>query len=204
MRRGKGPGNRGVRQGWEAHNFKENRLALSNKQQAFINEYLVDRNATRAAIRAGYSEKGARVQGHRLLTDANVSAEIKARVDEKAMTANEVLERLADMARGDISDLMALTPSGFTFELMVKDKDGNLIPNPKTKLIKKIKQKVTTILGKKEDDEDREIIETEIELYDAQAALVQLGKHHKLFTDQVQISGEVGIIWDLPTSEPQS
>jgi phage terminase small subunit len=160
-------------------------LALSNKQQVFIESYLRCFNATKAASDAGYSHPNK--QGPRLLVNVGISAAIKARIEEKAMSADEVLLRLADMARGDISDLMALTPGGFTFELMVKDAEGNYIPNPKTKLIRKIKQKVTTMLGKTEDAEDREIIETEIELYDAQAALVQLGRHHKLFTDKTEV-----------------
>lgn len=49
---------------------------LSAKQQRFVSEYLVDMNATRAAVRAGYSPKCAKVQGSRLLTNANLQREI--------------------------------------------------------------------------------------------------------------------------------
>ena len=45
---------------------------LTNKQKAFIAEYLIDFNATQAAIRAGYSEKTARSQGQRLLTNVDI------------------------------------------------------------------------------------------------------------------------------------
>lgn len=45
----------------------------SDKRKAFVREYITDFNATRAAIRAGYSENGANVQGFRLLTNANVA-----------------------------------------------------------------------------------------------------------------------------------
>lgn len=163
-------------------------MALSGKQIAFVNEYLVDCNATQAAIRAGYSEKTAYAIGWENLRKPEIIEAIRA----KSMGAEEVLLSLTDIARGNIADLMALTPGGFTFELMIKDQDGNLKPNPKLKLVRKIKQKVTTILGKKEDDEDREIIETELELYNAQDALVTLGKFHKLFTEQHEISGPNG------------
>ncbi len=171
---------------------------LTNKQKHFIEEYLVDFNATQAAIRSGYSKKTAGVIGCQNLTKLNISAEISKRIAEKSMSAEEVIIRLADMARGDLADLMEITTSGFTFRLMEKDESGNLIINPKTKLIKKIKQKVTTYLSKKDDGEDREIIDTELELYSAQEALALLGKHHKLFTDNVDLlSGGKQINFDL-------
>jgi hypothetical protein len=107
------------------------------------------------------------------------------------MSADEVLCRLSDIARGDIADLMDITSAGFTFRLLVKDENGNRVVNQNTKLIKKIKQKVTTILGKGESD-DREIIETELELYSAQEALNTLGKYHKLFVDRTELTGKDG------------
>jgi len=163
-------------------------MGLTNKQQAFVNEYTRDFCATQAAIRAGYSGKTAYSLGQRLLKNAEISDAIRQRIEEKTMGADEVLTRLADMARSDMADLMAITTSGFTIELTTKNESGEIIANPKTKLIKKIKQKVTTYLAKSEDGEDREVIETELELYDAQAALVQIGKHLKLFSDPAQVS----------------
>ena len=154
---------------------------------AFVNEYLVDFNATQAAIRAGYSEKSAYSIGWENLRKPEIIEVLR----ERAMSAEEVLMRLSDIARGDIADLMEITPSGFTFRLLVDD-EGERIVNPQTKLIKKIRQKVTTYLAKSEDGEDREIIETELELYDAQAALVQLGKYHKLFVERQEHSGPDG------------
>jgi phage terminase small subunit len=162
-------------------------MALTNKQKAFIDEYLVDFNATQAAIRAGYSEKSAYSIGWENLRKPEIIEAIR----EKAMSAEEVLMRLSDIARGDIADLMNITPAGFTFRLLV-DENGERVVNPNTKLIRKIKQKVTTYLGKTEDAEDREIIETEIELYNAQDALVQLGKYHKLFVDRTETTGADG------------
>jgi phage terminase small subunit len=175
---------------------KENRLALSNKQQVFINEYLVDFNATQAAIRAGYSEKTARSIGSENLSKPDISAEIKRRIEERAMTASEVMIRLSDMARGDMGDFLDIGPMGFVVDLNEAKKRGL------TKLIKKVKLRTQTSVSK--EGIETETHDMEIELYDAQSALVHNGKHLKLFTDQVQISGEVGIIWDLPTSEPQS
>lgn len=55
---------------------------LNDKQKRFAEEYLIDMNATQAAIRAGYSPKTAHVQGARLLSYANVSAYVKERQSE--------------------------------------------------------------------------------------------------------------------------
>ena len=62
--------------------------ALSAKRQAFVANYLLDFNATQAAIRAGYSPRAAKVTGHRLLTDANVMTALAAG-KRKASRANE-------------------------------------------------------------------------------------------------------------------
>ncbi len=53
-------------------------IAMTPKQQRFVTEYLVDLNATQAAIRAGYSEKTARSQGQRLLTNVDIAMAIEA------------------------------------------------------------------------------------------------------------------------------
>lgn len=80
--------------------------ALSAKQQAFVEEYLVDLNATQAAIRAGYSPKTANEQAARLLAKASVSqavAEAKARRTERTeITQDRVLQELYRLAFVDV------------------------------------------------------------------------------------------------------
>lgn len=84
-------------------------MALTPKQQRFIEEYLVDLNGTQAAIRAGYSAKGAKVQAVRLLTNANVSAAVTAakmaRSEKTKIDAEWVLNRLAADATADLAEL---------------------------------------------------------------------------------------------------
>lgn len=62
-------------------------MGLTAKQERFILEYLVDFNATQAAIRAGYAESGAHVEGHRLLRNPKIAERIAA---EGAQTADEL------------------------------------------------------------------------------------------------------------------
>ena len=61
---------------------------MNDKQRRFVDEYLIDQNATRAAIAAGYSPKTARAQGCRLLTNADIAAEIRARQNKLSRELN--------------------------------------------------------------------------------------------------------------------
>lgn len=82
---------------------------LTPKQQRFKDEYLVDLNATKAAIRAGYSISTAAQQGARLLKNVNVLkaiAEAKAARSERTkIDADWVLRTLAEEKQADLSDL---------------------------------------------------------------------------------------------------
>lgn len=153
-------------------------MALSTKQQAFINAYLECYNATEAALRAGYSEKTAHAIGWENLRKPEILEAIQARLDETAMSANEVLMRLAEHARGDIDDY--LDDNG-NFDLAKARRAA------KTKLIKKFKTKTTV---RTYGEAEVETTEVEFELYDAQAALALLGKHHALFTDRSEVNNK--------------
>lgn len=78
---------------------------LTPKQKRFCDEYLVDLNATQAAIRAGYSEKAARDIGAENLTKPNIRSYIDARMAEKESSLiasqDEVLEYLTAVLRGE-------------------------------------------------------------------------------------------------------
>lgn len=138
-------------------------IKLSYKQQAFVNEYLVDFNATRAAKKAGYSDKWTHTNANKLLQNTTIAALIKSELDARAMSAEEALDIITQHAKGDIGEFMSVGSMGFSLDLEEAHRIG------KTRLIKKIKQKTTIFSGKKEED-DREVHEIEIELYDAQAA----------------------------------
>lgn len=83
--------------------------SLNAKTRLFVQEYLVDLNATKAAIRAGYSEKTAYSQGQRLLKNVEVQKAIeeaqKARAEKTETDAAFVLKRLVDEVSADLADL---------------------------------------------------------------------------------------------------
>ena len=94
-------------------------MSLTNKQRAFISEYLKDFNATQAALRAGYSPKTAKAIGCENLTKPDIKAEIDASLDELSMTAEEAVLRMTELARGDLSEF-------FTFVEGIKQPDGRI------------------------------------------------------------------------------
>lgn len=79
-------------------------VAMNARQKRFCDEYLIDCNATQAAIRAGYSPKTAKVTGAKMLTNANLKAYIDEQLErihnEKTADAQEVLEYLTTVMRG--------------------------------------------------------------------------------------------------------
>lgn len=85
-------------------------MALTDKQEMFCREYLIDLNATQAAIRAGYSEKTSNEQGARLLANVSVQnriSELKAeRNDRIDIDASYVLKRLIEIDQMDVLDIM--------------------------------------------------------------------------------------------------
>lgn len=84
-------------------------MALTAKQQRFAEEYLIDLNATQAAIRAGYSRKTADKQGPRLLACPPIKAAIDAakmkRSEQTGIDAEWMLQRLVAEAEADLADL---------------------------------------------------------------------------------------------------
>ena len=78
---------------------------MTPKQKRFVREYLTDFNATQAAIRAGYSPKGASVQGSRLLANAKVQSEVerlsKCKDDELGLSNDRILHEIAQIAFSD-------------------------------------------------------------------------------------------------------
>ena len=90
-------------------------MKLTDKQRAFCQEYLVDLNATQAAIRAGYASRTANQQGPRLLVNVGVQrylAELMAQKEaSRIATADEVLRYLTSVMRGESESEVLVTKS---------------------------------------------------------------------------------------------
>lgn len=83
---------------------------MTPKQQSFVDEYLIDLNATQAAIRAGYSAKTAEQQGPRLLGNVEIAAALQAalaaRSERTKITADDVLRELWAIGTADPNELI--------------------------------------------------------------------------------------------------
>ena len=149
--------------------------ALSPKRQRFVQEYLVDLNATQSAIRAGYREKSAGVQGARLLANAAVQAEIKVQQQERArrvgITQDRVLSELAAIAFACGTDFTRVAPDG-TLETRPTDQ----VPPGKLPAVAAMKYSTRGV---------------EIKLYDKLRALELLAKHLGMFEKGMEIAEPV-------------
>lgn len=85
-------------------------MALTPKQQLFCDEYLIDLNATQAAIRAGYSAKTASSIGEQLLRKLEIQSVLQERMKERQertrVNADYVLKRLAQIDEMDVADIL--------------------------------------------------------------------------------------------------
>jgi len=150
---------------------------LTDRQKVFVWEYLHCWNASEAARRAGYKTRSNEA-GRLAMSNPDIRAAIDVRLAEMGMSANEVLSRLSEHARGDLAPF--LNPEG-VIDLTTPQAREHLY------LIKKIKQH--EVRGTNAAGADFENVDTEIELHDPQSALVHLGRHHKLFTDKIEQGG---------------
>lgn len=138
---------------------------LTEKQKRFVQEYLVDLNATQAAIRAGYSEKSASRIAVELLNKTQVSAELQRQQvklqNKLEITQERVIEELAAIAFANGTDFVTVTETG-----LLDVKPTHKVPKDKRPAVACIKY---TQLG------------TEVKLYDKVRALELLGKHLGVF-----------------------
>lgn len=92
-------------------------MKLTEKQKRFADEYIKSGNATQAAIKAGYSQKTAKVAGYENLTKPYLKNYIDERMrtieNNRIMTAKEAVEFLTSVVRGDVKETVVIgTPMG--------------------------------------------------------------------------------------------
>lgn len=167
---------------------------LTGKQGAFIDAYLGEArfNATEAARIAGYKGDDNTLSsvGYENLRKPDIATVVLERLNEAAMSANEVLARLSKHARGRLVDL--LNEDG-QFDLALAEERGV------ADLLKKLKVRTNT--RRTREGEEIEDVSYEYEIHDPQAALVHLGKFHKLFAERVEHSNPDGSPITQPIAE---
>lgn len=155
---------------------------LTENQRRFVAEYVVDRNATRAYLRAFGDDVGygsARTLSSRLLADINIRAEIEAAGWEHArrcgISARRVLRELASVAFADVGDAFEDNPfTGLPSPRALKD-----MPPATRRAIQSVKVKRKRLVGGggKDDTTEWEVEEIEYKFADKLSALDKLCKH---------------------------
>ena len=160
-------------------------MALTEKQARFVAEYLVDLNATQAAIRAGYSERTAEVIGYENLRKPQISAAIEQAIQNRQrrteITQDRVLLELARIAFANGTDFARIVSSP-TVKTVV-DEEGY------TQQVLQQVQRVELVDTERVDPEKRAAIASikegkfgiEVKSYDKIRALELLGQHLGMF-----------------------
>lgn len=154
---------------------------MTKKQKRFVEEYLIDLNATQAAIRAGYSPDTAQEQSSRLLSNVMIKTAVAKAMAERSkrtgINQDRVLQELARIGFARITDV--LDPATAKIKEDASEDDLACIQSIKIK---------PTEWG----------TEREIKMYDKKSALVDIGKHLGMFKDKMDVSvdGELNICID--------
>lgn len=160
---------------------QEPRPNLTDKQQAFVEHYLVCLNATEAAIKAGYSESSARQMGSANMSKPAIAAEIarrkEARKERLEVTAERVILELARIAFTSLPDVAEWDEDRATF-VPSRDLDTDAAAAVRT-----VKAKTTRYHGK-DGQKDRTEVRLEVRMHDKLRALEALGKHLGLFGNE--------------------
>lgn len=171
---------------------KNNFDNLTDKQKRFCEEYLIDLNATQAAIRAGYSPKTARSIANENLTKPDIKAYLakinEERIQRVKISQDDVLRELAHIAFDDIKNYLSFRTEKvqvgvdeegkprYRYKHVVDFKNSNEID---TRNIQEITVGTNGAL--------------KIKLYSKDEALVNLGRHLGIFNDKLTVDATVSV-----------
>lgn len=150
---------------------------MTEKQERFVEEYLIDLNGAQAAIRAGFSPKTAAEQACRMLKRGQVKDAIDRAMAERSkrtgITQDRVLRELARLAFVNPADVMNLNEAIVMDEASIDDLAA--IASVKVKTIP---------------TEDGDIVEREVKLYDKNKSLDMLNRHLGIYNDKLEVKNE--------------
>lgn len=169
-------------------------MALTAKQALFVKNYLIDLNATQAAIRAKYSAKTAEQQASRLLSNVKVQEAIQKAMNKRSerteITADMVLKEYAKIGFSNITDYLSVED-----KLVTVDRDG--AGKPITDLMQVVSIFDTDMVKPDKMRAVAEIRQTKdgisLKLHDKKGALDSMARHLGMFLDKVEHSGNVGV-----------
>lgn len=151
---------------------------MTEKQKRFVEEYLIDLNATQAAIRAGYSPKTAPEIGSENLIKPNIKMAIEKAIAERSrrtgVTQDRIVQELAKIAFLNPADVIDTD-----YAKVLEDANAEDLAC------------IQSVKYKSSESENGSMSEREVRFNDKLKALELLGKHLGMFKDKVELSGEV-------------
>ena len=167
--------------------IEKSEFEITDKMRQFVDEYLIDLNATQAAIRAGYSEATAQEQSSQLLDRPDIRELVeqrqKDRIDRTQISQDLTVNELKAIALSDIADFVIVKEGG-----VIEQRPFNELKKEQTRCVKKIRQTVRTA----QSSDGTVIHQTavlELELYDKVKSLELLGRHLGIFNDKLTLDG---------------
>jgi len=155
-------------------------MGFTDKQRRFVEEYLVDLNATQAAIRAGYSEKTAGNIGFENLQKPEISKEIQAAIAERSERTQVTQDRvISELARIGFSDMRDFARWGEGGVRLLESED---LAEDHARCVAEVSQSISDSGGS-----------LRFKLHDKVGALRDLGKHLGMFTEKHEHSGDIRI-----------
>lgn len=155
---------------------------LTEKQQRFVDEYLVDLNATQAAIRAGYSIKNADKIGSELLGKTRVAEAVSEQMAERSrrtgVNQDRVVRELAKIAFVNLTDIV--------------DGEGRIRPGAAEEDLACIE----SIKYKRSDSDSGSSVEREVKVSSKVKALELLGKHTGMWNDRLDVNMNIPVIFE--------
>jgi phage terminase small subunit len=157
---------------------------LTPKQRRFVEEYLIDLNATQAAVRAGYREKTARSIGQENLTKPDIQDAIKISLAERSkrteVTADRVVKELSRIAFADPRSVFSWGPGGVTL------RPSDELTEDEAAVVSEVSETTSETGGS-----------IKAKTYDKVKALELLGRHLGMFVDKKEITGRDGAPMEL-------
>lgn len=156
---------------------------MTVKQAAFVHEYLIDGNATEAAIRAGYSKKTARQQASRLLTIVDIKAAIAEHRGERAQRTQITADRV----------LLEITRLGLSDPRKLFDDSGQLKPVHEWDDNTAATIASVEVVRRKNEDGSYDDLH-KVKVWDKNSALEKLAKILGMYQDAMQVDGKLEVV----------
>jgi len=151
---------------------------MTPKQKMFVAEYLIDLNATQAAIRAGYSPKTAQIIAaqnlSKLIIQEAIQRAMSERLERTGITADMVVKELAKLGFSNMKSFTQWGPGG------VKLKSSEELTDDEASCVAEVSESVTESGGT-----------IRFKLHDKKGSLELLGKHLGMFTEKIDINANM-------------